>query len=78
MKAEVLSPWIGDGLTTDTAYRPKISDDYTLLRCTDATDQPAINIVPDPNLQLVRIECDALTFSQIEGDPTYMVIWHEE
>lgn len=30
IEASITSPWVGDGKTTETAYRPKLIDDFRL------------------------------------------------
>ena len=77
MKAQVLTPWIGDGLSTETANRPKIVDDY-LLNCTDVTMQDSENLHPQPNMYIVQIECDQATLSAMEADSQYLVLWSED
>ena len=77
MKAEILTPWVGDGLTVDTANRPKVMDDYAVQRCTDTTGQPVANLHPNPNMLIVQIECDQATLDAIKADNQYQVLWHE-
>ena len=80
--AEVLTEWIGDGLTPATGYRPRISDDYPQdayqYRLSDVTDQNGANIPPDPNLVVVGITCDAALVALLEADANYEVLWSEE
>lgn len=77
MRAEVITSWVGDGLTTDTANRPRLVDDY-VVNCVDTTGQPAENLHPKPNMYIVQIECSPETLLEIEDDPLYQVLWGEE
>ena len=76
MRAEVLTPWVGDGLTVETANRPELGEDYQ-IKIEDITGQPAGNLHPDPNLYSVLVECDEITLAAIEADPKYHVVWSE-
>ena len=78
MKAQVLTQWIGDGLTPETANRPKIMDDYPAIqKFEDVTAQPSENLAPNPNLYIVQIECSQATLDAIKADSNFMVLWHE-
>ena len=78
MRAEIITPWIGDGLDTDTARRPKLLDDYpAITRYSDVTGQPAPNLHPDPNLYTINCELDQATLDAIELDTGYVVGWVE-
>lgn len=76
MKAHILTPWIGDGLSIETAYRPKIINDYA-VKMEDVTEQDSANLTPDPNLYIIGAECDQSTLSAILADSNYLVLWHE-
>ena len=78
MKTEVITSWVGDGLSTETAYRPKVFDDYSDLKIEDTTGQPTENLHPKPNMYIVQIECSPETLLEIEDDPLYQVLWSEE
>lgn len=71
MRAVILTTWIGDGQSTQTARRPKIADDFRLQRCVDVTGQPAENLVPSPNLFVVEIECSDDVMAAIQTHPDY-------
>jgi hypothetical protein len=77
-RAEILTPWLGDGLTPETGYRPEVADDYAISGWEDVTGQDARNLKPDPNLYAVIIRCDDTTLAAIEADPKYTVLWSEE
>ena len=67
-----MTTWTGDGLTAETARRPKICDDFVLASCTDApTNQPAENITPDPNVLIVEITCAPAVYDAIYDHPDY-------
>ena len=76
MKAEVLTAWVGDGVSIETANRPKLIDDYS-VKMEDVTGQPSANLHPDPNLYIVQIECDQATLDLIDADPNYVIGWVE-
>lgn len=73
-KAIVSTRWIGDGLTTQTARRPAILDDYPLLAFRDVTNQAGRTGFPTPNLNIVYIECEDAVMAQIEADNNYRVL----
>ena len=73
--AEVLSPWIVDA---NGQRSIQVSRDYAGLTGSDVTGQPVANIVPDPNLMAVLIECEAAVLDAIEKDSNYQVLWSEE
>lgn len=77
MRAEVITAWIGDGLSIETAKRPHVAGHYK-LKCEDTTGQDGANIVPKPNMCIVQIECSPETLLEIEDDPIYLVLWSEE
>ena len=73
-QAEIASPWVVvNGINTI-----KLSQDFAHLRGSDATGQPMKNIIPDPNLVVVRVECEVDMLEAIEADGEYLVLWSEE
>lgn len=76
-QATVCTSWIGTG-AEDDANRPNLGDEYKLAKWEDVTGTPAANLAPDPNLYIVRIECEADVLDAIEGDGRFMVLWSEE
>ena len=74
-QAEVLSPWTVDA---NGQRSIQISRDYAGLTGSDITFQPAENLVPDPNLMAVLIECEAAVLDAIEADGDYLVLWSKE
>lgn len=76
-RAEVLTEWVGDGASIETAFRPRIDDDYPLVSRTDTTAQDAQSLPPTPNVVMIEIVVDDTTFAQIEGDSRY-IIWSSE
>ena len=69
--AELIGPWHPDRI-------PQIARDYTGLRMSETTGQPAVNITPDPNLVTTWIECEAAILDAIEKDNAYCILWSEE
>ena len=78
IRAEVLTRWVGDGVSIGTAHRPQLKDDYVVLNYEDVTRQPSANLHPDPNMYTVLIECDPAVMNAIEIDSNYVVIWQQE
>ena len=76
-RAEVATTWTGTG-AEDDANRPKLGDDYALKKFEDCTGQPSENLRPDPNLYVVRVECEEAVLAEIEDSPDYLVLWSEE
>ena len=74
-QAEILSPWI---VGADGQRSIQISRDYAGLTGSDVTGQPVANIVPDPNMMAVLIECEAAVLDDIEKDSNYLVLFAEE
>ena len=77
-RAEILTDWIGDGLSLATGNRPHVANAYALARYEDVTGQPSANLQPDPNQFIVRIECEVDVLEAIESDNDYLVLWSEE
>jgi hypothetical protein len=74
MIAQIVTAWIGNASHFDP-YRPRLHDDYpAIYRCVDATEQDAAQVVPEPNLYVVQVWCDAATLTLIEADPRYLVL----
>ena len=76
IRVQILIPWIGSGASKDP-HRPKLGDDYQLIRYQDLTNQPAVNITPNPNLFLAQVDVTEEVFAQIQTDPTYLVLTSE-
>ena len=77
MKAQVITPWAGDGSSIENANRPKVADDHNIQTWTDVTGQPSANLQPNPNMYIVEITCDQTTLDAIESDNNYEVLWSE-
>ncbi len=43
----------------------------------DITGTPSINLLPDPNLNVMQIECDDTVLAAIESDPVYFILSSE-
>jgi hypothetical protein len=76
MKALILTPWTGTGTPITNPYRPLISSIYS-MRCQDATNQPAKELQPDPNLLAVEAVLSPEALASIETDPRFYVLWSE-
>lgn len=80
IRAEILTPWVGTGLSDEDKYRAKLGVDFPGV-LGDVTGQPAANLKPDPNLFIVEIVRDASTLDAIAAHPDYgpaAILWSEE
>jgi hypothetical protein len=75
-RAHVVGPWAGTG-AKPTPYRPQLAIDYALLKYSDATGQPAQNLVPSPNLFTADITCTDAVMAAILADANYSVVWSD-
>ena len=75
IRAQILSPWVGDGTPETNPYRPQFADDYPAATWQDVTGTPTANLVPPVNLLVLEIVTDEQTYSEIEQQ--YTVIWSE-
>ena len=75
--AEIATAWTGAGAENDP-NRPALGDAYALKKWEDVTGQPSANLQPDPNLYVVRVECEASVLDAIEADGDYLVLIAEE
>ena len=76
IKAVVLTPWIGTGVSdefTNDPYRSQIADDYPDCSVEDITAQPPETLHPDPNSFSAVIIAPPATFDLIDADPKYIV-----
>lgn len=77
--AQILTPWVGTGVAPADTRRPKLADDYPAIQSwTDATGQPAADLIPDPNAYVIEATLDDTVLAQIEADPSYgqgAVLW---
>lgn len=71
IRLTILTPWVGDGLTTQTAYRPLVCDVFACYSFEDITGTPADHLLPDPNLYVVRITVTDAVATAIAADPTW-------
>lgn len=72
-EAEILTPWV----LTPQGHEAKVAVEYS-CQTFDTTNQAAGSIIPDPNLHIRYIVCDADTLAQIEADADYFVLWKAE
>ena len=75
--ADIITPYIGDG-TEDNANRPQLGDDYTILRWSDITGTPSAQLIPSPNMYVLRAEVEEAVLDDIESDGVYLVLSSEE
>lgn len=76
MIAEVLTEWVGDGNTPDTAMRPRLMDDHpSICRFIDTTNQNPRNRPQSVNMYAVKIVCSDEVIAAIESDSKYRVLW---
>jgi hypothetical protein len=75
--AEILTGLMGDGLSDDTAYQPRLLGDYG-AGLAEMRDTTCRHSVPSPNVYMIFIRCDDTTLAAIEADPKYQVLWSEE
>ena len=76
IRAQITTPWVGDGLSPATSNRPKLTTEFTLAACHDVTGQPAENITPEPNAFTVEVTCTQATLDAITA-AGYPVLWSE-
>ena len=74
-QAEVVGSWVVD---PDGQRSKKLSRDYAGCTISDVTGQSAANLLPDPNLVSILVECEADVLDAIEKDGNYQVLWSEE
>lgn len=79
-RAQVCTTWVGTGVTSNDARRPKIAGDFALQSVVDVTGQPAANLIPDPNLYVVEIVAADAVMDTIEVSAEYGdgLLWVEE
>lgn len=71
--AQVLSPWVGEG-TTSNPYRPQLSDDYPAITWQDITGTETAQLIPPVNVVILEIQTHEQTYQTIASDPAYTVI----
>jgi hypothetical protein len=72
IRASVTTPMIGDGLTIETRYRPRISDIPGVLASSDVT---GANLPAAPNEVVYEASFSDDSFALVEADPEYFVNW---
>ena len=76
--AEVMTPWIGDGTPKINPRRPLLSDVFGLTKWGDVTGQPVIDLPPDPNLYVIKIQCSDAVLDSILLDDRFLIIWSSD
>jgi hypothetical protein len=74
MKAQIITPWTGDGKAPATAYRPLLADRYHLAAWSDVTGSATPS---DPNLVVIETDLDQLTLDAITADPDFCILWSD-
>ena len=77
-KADIVTPFIGDGSNEDNANRPQLGDDFPFIRWEDITGTPSAQLTPSPNMYVLRVEVTEAVLSNIESDAVYLVLSSEE
>jgi L,D-peptidoglycan transpeptidase YkuD (ErfK/YbiS/YcfS/YnhG family) len=74
IRAQLQSPWTGDGQSPTTAYRPKIAVDYALASCVQ------VQAANPPAALTVLIVCTDDVWTEIQADAAYnqAISWSEE
>ena len=74
IRASVVSPMIGDGLTTVTAFRPRLFDIPGVISFEDVT---GANAPVAPNACVFVCVFTDEAFALVESNPAYLVNWSE-
>ena len=74
IRASVVSPMIGDGLTAATAYRPRLFDIPGVVSFEDVT---GANAPVAPNACVFVCVFSEEAFALVDADPAYLVNWSE-
>lgn len=77
--AWVLTPWLGDGRSAETAYRPAVADHFALDGWADPIGQALAGRGALPPLTAVRATCSDAVLAAIKADPRYAdaVVWDD-
>jgi hypothetical protein len=70
--AEICTPWVGDGLTIGTGFRPLLSEEYT-VDYRDTTGQALLP--PKPNLYVVYVDVEESELALIQADSRFYVLY---
>jgi hypothetical protein len=72
--AEICTPWAGDGLTLETAFRPLLKDFYA-FDFRDTTSQEPNQLPPKPNLFVIYVDIEELELSGVQADSRFYVLY---
>ena len=75
---EIITPFTGDGSSTENANRPQMGDEYEFIRWEDITATPSAQLTPSPNMYIIRAEVTGSVLDDIEKDGTYHIQSAEE
>ncbi len=76
-RAQILTPWTGDGSSPATAYRPRVVVDHQLQAWVDVTGQDATRLIPSPNALIIEATAADAVLAAIEADPNAEILWTE-
>jgi hypothetical protein len=68
-RAQVLTHWIGDGRSPETAFRPAVLDDHPVREWRDVTGSPQVPTAP--NAVVVEVVCEVARLDDIAADPRH-------
>lgn len=75
MRIYIVDNYVGDGLSPETAYRPAILDAGILspgdTMSIQPSDHQAHQLIPNPNILVLWIDCQPATLAAIEGHANY-------
>lgn len=71
----VISEW-----RTVTGLRQiRVMTDYEgMADMTDVGETPESEVIPDENIALVEVICDASVFATMQNDANMLIVWYEE
>lgn len=74
--AVMLSKWQGDG-SEEKPYKPELLGYYRVAKYEQISGQQGRNLIPEPNLAMIRVECDERTLADIAADNRFKVLHRE-
>lgn len=75
MRISVNTPWIGDGASPDTAYRPQITYDYKSVAFSDSTNHP--DGFSDPSVYAIEVDIEHADIGSVAVNSGYYINWDE-
>lgn len=74
MRALIITPYTGDGLSVDTGYRPLLLDVISIGGFNDITGNPLASGIPSVNLLVIEADVTAQQLSTIKADDRFFVL----